>query len=253
MGGNRAAGPAVGVKTYGERAIPHLQALIERNERVMERLASRVVRDVRAGRSLLVFGSGHSAIFPLELYHRAGGASFVLPVVADFLLPTAGPPVVRALERSAGTASTILERYEPRRGEMLWIASNSGINAAVVDLALTARARGLVPVAFTSLPHSRAIASRHPSGKRLYEVCKETVDLGGVVGDSAIPLGRGTAAGPLSSLGSILLGHSILVAALARLERQGVCCVYTSVNTPQGEARNRKLEKAAKIRDFLLR
>lgn len=247
---------SINVTSYASVALPHLESLVERNSAVMQRLATRVVADVNKGRSLLVFGSGHSAIFPMELYHRAGGASFVIPLVADYLLPTAGPPVVRLLERTAGAASVLLNRAEPKKGEMLWLASQSGINGSVVDLAIEAGKRGLKTVAFTSVLHSSAVKSRHASGKRLFEVCDETVDLGGAVGDASLELGTqrdSLRVGPLSSLGAILMGHSILVAAMARLESQGVRCVYTSVNTPEGEARNREIEKIASKRDPLLR
>lgn len=243
----------VTVKSYGEAAIPHLYSLIERNEAVMNRIASRIVRDVRAKKSLLVFGSGHSSLFPMELYHRAGGASFVVPIVADYLLPTAGPPVVRALERTPGVAQAILARAEPKKGEMLWICSQSGINGAVVDLALSARKMGLYTVAFTSIAHSKSVKSRHPSGKRLFEACHATVDLGGAAGDAVIPIRDGLFAGPLSTLGATLLGHSILVAACAKLEERRIACVYTSVNTPEGESRNRSIEERAARRDPLLR
>jgi uncharacterized phosphosugar-binding protein len=247
----------IGVESYSAAALPHLQESIGRNRAVMERLAQRIVGDVQAGKSLLVFGSGHSALFPMELYHRAGGASFVIPLVADYLLPTAGPPVVRLLERTAGAASVVLNRIEPQPGEMLWLASQSGINASVVDLALEAKKRGLFTVAFTSQAHSQAVASRHASGKRLFEVCDETVDLGGFRGDASVQIagsGEGAiSAGPLSSLTAMLLGHSILVAACAELESRGVRCVYTSVNTPEGEARNRAMEQVAARRDVLLR
>lgn len=243
----------VNVRTYSQTALPHLESLISKNEKTMERIASQLVEDVSSGKSLLVFGSGHSSIFPLELYHRAGGASFVVPVVADYLLPTAGPPVVRILERTAGVATAILARAEPKAGEMLWLSSNSGINAAVVDLALEAKKRGMRTVAFTSLPHSQAVTSRHPSGKRLFEVCDEVIDIGGVRGDASISIAAGVAAGPLSTLSTVMLGHSILVAAIAGLEAKGIPCVYTSVNTPEGEARNVELEKVAQKRDPLLR
>lgn len=243
----------VNVRTYSQTALPHLESLISKNEQVMERISRQLVEDVSGGKSLLVFGSGHSSIFPLELYHRAGGASFVVPVVADYLLPTAGPPVVRVLERTAGVATAILARAEPKAGEMLWLASNSGINAAVVDLALEAKKKGMRTVAFTSLPHSQAVASRHPSGKRLFEVCDEVVDIGGVRGDASVPLSTGVATGPLSTLSTVLLGHSILVATIAALEAKGIPSVYTSVNTPEGEARNVELERVAQKRDPLLR
>jgi uncharacterized phosphosugar-binding protein len=244
---------AVSVRSYVERAVPHLWEVVERNHAVMERLATRLYRGVRAGRSLLVFGSGHSAIFPMELYHRAGGPFFVIPLFADYLLPAAGPPVVRIMERTPGVANLLLERARPRPGEMLWLSSQSGINSAIIDLALHARKYKLVTVAFTSLKHSRAVPSRHPSGKRLFEVCDEVVDLGGEVGDASISIGRDVRVGPLSTLGAVTAAHSILSAAMARLEQSGVRCAYTSVNTPLGEARNRALELRAAERDVLLR
>ncbi len=243
----------IDVRAYGSVAIPHLIGLLERNEAVMTRVAERLIQDVRGGRSLLVFGSGHSAIFPMELYHRAGGASFVLPVTGDHLLPTAGPPVVRVLERTPGAANALFNRVSPQAGEMLWLASQSGINAAAIDLALEAKRRKLRTVAFTSVLHSSAVKSRHASGKRLFEVCDEVVDLHGSVGDASLPVKKGVTTGPLSSLGAILLGNSIIAAAVTVLEKEGHRCVYTSVNTPEGEARNRKLEEQAMERDVLLR
>ncbi len=242
-----------GVLAYSTVALPHLQKVLEINLEVMETLVDRIVKDVKAGRSLFVFGSGHSSLFPLELYHRAGGVSFLIPVVADHLMPQAGPPVVRILERTPGAATMLLHRAQPKKGEMLWLVSQSGINAAAIDVALEAKKLGMHTVAFTSLVHSSAVKSRHPSGQRLFEVCDQTVDLDGRVGDAAVSLSKDVTAGPLSSLGSILLGHSILTAAAGRLEAEGHRCVYTSVNTPAGEMRNRELEDRAQVRDPLLR
>lgn len=245
-----------GIDSYSRVALPYLASILEENRMLMSKLASQIVEDVKSGRSLFVFGSGHSAILALELYHRAGGASFVIPVVADYLLPSAGPQVVRVLERTPGAASPLLARAEPREGEMIWIISQSGINAAVIDVAIEAKQRKLRTVAFTSVVHSQSIPSRHPSAKRLYEVCDEIVDLGGFKGDAALDVGgpeREIKAGPVSTLGAIFLGHSILVAATAELEAEGIRCLYTSVNTPSGEKRNQELESKAKSRDYLLR
>lgn len=240
-------------RSYSETALPHLERLISLNASVMEELSQKIVADVEVGKSLLIFGSGHSSLFPLELYHRAGGASFIIPVVADYLMPSAGPSVVRTLERTPGVATAILERAQPIEGEMIWISSQSGINGAVVDLALEAKKRGLFTVAFTSRAHSSAVKSRHPSGKRLFEVCDRVVDLDGAVGDACVPITETVTAGPLSTLGSVFLGHSILVSACSALEQLGIRCTYTSVNTPEGEKRNRQIEAKAAMRDYLLR
>lgn len=243
----------IDVKSYASVTLPHLQAVLNQNERVMKQIVDELVAGVCAGQSLFVFGSGHSSLFGVELYHRAGGASFIIPVLGDFLLPSAGPQVVRALERTPHAADSLLRRVEPRRGEMLWIASQSGINPAVVDLALEAKRLGMKTVAFTSLEHSKNVTSRHESGKRLFEVADEVIDLMGRRGDAAVSIGKEVTAGPLSGVTTAFLAHSIIVAACARLEETGVRCTYTSVNTPEGEARNADLEKKASHRDPLLR
>lgn len=245
--------PSDPLSFYGVRARAHLDQLLEVNRKPAERVLERLVKDVKQGRSLFLFGSGHSAIFCQELYHRAGGVSFVIPVIADYLLPSAGPPVVRVLERTPEAAVALLHRAAPRKGEMIWIASQSGINGAVVEFALQSKKLGLTTVAFTSRVHSEAVKARHPSGQKLMDVCDEVIDLGGEVGDASVEIQPGLKAGALSSLGSIYLGHSILTAAASILESQGVRCVYTSVNTPEGEARNRKIESQAAERDPLLR
>jgi uncharacterized phosphosugar-binding protein len=238
---------------YSEVALPHLERQLSANEAVFQEISAHLLKEVPQGGKLFVFGSGHSASLAFEVYHRAGGPSFVIPVVGDFLLPSAGPPVVRVLERTPGVAQALLDRAGPRPGEMLWLASQSGINGAVVDLALNAKARGLRTIAWTSRAHSQSLPSRHPSGKRLFEVCDGVVDLGGVAGDSAIPLNDRVSAGPLSTLTSVFLAHSLLVEVCGQLEAQGFPCVYTSVNTAEGEKRNREIEAKAAERDPLLR
>ena len=121
------------------------------------------------------------------------------------------------------------------------------MNAAVVDFALEAKAMGLNTVAFTSVDHSSAVPSRHESGKRLFEVCDHVVDICGFRGDSAIELVPGVRGGPLSSLTSIFLAHSLITTVCRELEAAGIPCVYTSVNTPEGESKNKAIEKKAAI------
>lgn len=242
--------------SYSDVALQHLKSIQKLNELCLQKIVRRLVRDVSRGRSLFVAGSGHSSLFPLELFHRAGGASFVIPVVADYLMPQATPGVVRVLERRPETALPILERARPRKGEMIWIMSQSGINGTSVEWALESKRRGLHVVAWTSRVHSQGVESRHPSGKKLFEVADEVVDLGGRQGDAMVPVAtkakgeKGVLhAGPVSLLGAIFLGHTIVVEAASQLEKLGVPCIYTSVNTPEGEKKNLTLESRAGLRD----
>lgn len=241
------------IRTFSQSALPYLESVLEKNHSELEKLADHLTQDVQAGKSLFVFGSGHSALQALELYHRAGGPSYVIPVVGESFMPTAGPTFVRVLERTEGCANVFLKRAQPKSGEMIWIFSYSGINPAVVDLALEAQRMKLFTVAWTGLEHSRAVPSRHSSGKKLFEICDQVIDCGGVVGDAVVSVNSTTSVGPLSTLGGVFLAHSVLTAVNGQLENSGVHCTYTSVNTPEGEKKNKKLEEMARQRDPLLR
>ncbi len=241
------------VTRYWSVVEAHAKATLKQNESKIIQQSELLVSKVKAGGSLFIFGSGHSSIFAFELYHRAGGASFVVPMVADFLMPTTGPHVVRNLERQEGLVPAFLRRFDLSSKDVVWVLSQSGINAASVDCATFAKAQGAHVVAFTSLSHSQQVSSRHSSGKKLYECAHDTVDLGGVRGDAAITLSSGVSIGPLSSLLAMTLGHTIVGLACETLESEGHSCVYTSVNTPEGESKNRLIEKQAGQRDSLLR
>ena len=241
------------IELYSKTALPHLANILHLNRSLMEGLADRIVQDVKGGRSLFLSGSGHSALIPLELYHRAGGPSFVIPMVADFFLPIAGPSVVRLIERTEQSFGFLFDRIRPKEEEMLWIFSQSGVHPAVVEFAIEARRRRLYVVAFTSLTHSSQLSPQHTSGKKLFEVCEWVVDLGGALGDAAVTQEGVPAVGPLSTLAGVFLSHSILCSALIQLERSGIRCVYASVNTPDGGLRNRDLEIQAGARDPLVR
>ena len=234
---------------YVQKVLDLVPGVVEKNIPVIREVTRRIVDGVAAGKYLMVAGSGHSAIFAMELYHRAGGPSFVLPVVTEKVLPLFGPALAREAERKPESMLPALMRMKPVRGEMLWICSQSGINASIVELALEARKLGLETVAFTSVAHSSSAKSRHSSGKRLMEVVDHVVDLGGVPGDALLPIAGGGAVGPFSTLSALIQAHAILSDACRELESRGIRCVYTSVNTAGGEDRNLKLEEAAALRD----
>jgi uncharacterized phosphosugar-binding protein len=238
---------------YSKVAVFEIQKALESNQAVFEKLHERLVEQVQKGGRLLIFGSGHSSVMAFEAYHRAGGPSFVFPLVADYLLPTAGPPIVRRLERTPGIVEPILARAQPTAIDTVFIFSQSGMNPSTIDLALAAKKASATTVAWSSLKHSASVKSRHPSGKKLYEVCDHAVDLGGVMGDAAVEVSPRVMAGPISTLSGVFLLHSLLVEVSADLELAGKRVVYTSVNTPGGEERNRAMEAEAAKKDWLMR
>jgi uncharacterized phosphosugar-binding protein len=123
-------------------------------------------------------------------------------------------------------------------GDVLIIGSVSGTGWRLVELALTARARGITVIALTAPAHSGRIPAQHPSGKRLFEVADIVLDNHAQYGDSFFEIqGFDTRVAAISGIAAATLMWALTVGIVERLVEQGVePSVYTSVNLPGGPA-----------------
>ena len=84
-----------------------------------------------------------------------------------------------------------------RAGDVLVVASNSGGNAVVGELAALARARGVPVIAIVSRAHATSKASRSAGGPNLQDIADVVIDNGGAIGDAAVGIeGFGNRVGP---------------------------------------------------------
>ena len=203
---------------------------------------------------LHLFGSGHSHLVAEEAFHRAGGLVPVNTMTEPFLTPLTPPRKSGRLERLSGIAAILLDYHEPRPGEVLLIVSNAGINPVPVELALEAKERALTVIAITSLHHARAVASRHASDKRLFEVADLVIDNCGEAGDGAVSFpGLVEKVGPTSLLAGAFIVNSIVCGVVERFLAKGLSPpVYLSANLPGGDEHNRRLEAKYRGRIRLL-
>ena len=215
----------------------------------IDRISRRILEAIRGGGVLHVFGSGHSQMVTEELFHRAGGLIPVNPIFEPMLMPSAGPRRVGPLERMAGVGQIIFSVQDFSSGEVLVLASNSGINPAVVELAQLSKERGMFTVGFTSLAHSKAVPARN-NGKKLYEVVDEFIDTCTPMGDAAVEIDNSDVkAGPLSSAVCIVVCELLVVRVAELFAESGqVPPVYQSANVPGGDERNRQLEEKYRSR-----
>lgn len=177
---------------------------------------------LRTGHQLWTFGTGHSHLLAEELYCRAGGLDGVRAVLEPSLMLHEGPAKSSALERLPGLAGTLLSVHDVKAGDVVLVASNSGRNAVPVEFAEECRARGATVVAVTSVRHSRSVASRAPSGRRLFEVADIVVDNCGVPGDAILDIpGSPEAVGPTSTVAGALIVQAIVCEAVDRLVAYG--------------------------------
>ncbi|WP_265736851.1 SIS domain-containing protein [Phaeacidiphilus oryzae] len=243
------------------RARSVLDLVAARNADPVRRAAGLVADCVAADGVLQAFGTGHSQAAALELAGRAGG---LVPSnrisLADLVLRGGDDRDALAdplLERRPGLAARLYELAGVRAGDLFFIVSSSGVNGAVVDMALLARERGHRLIALTSLAHTRAVEPRHPSGRRLADLADVVLDNGAPLGDAVLPMAAGGgpedgdpgAAQPpavcgISSLTSALLVQMVVAEAIGRLVERGIPApVYASANVPGGFERNLLLER----------
>ena len=188
--------------------------------------AARLAADaIRKGGFVFAFGTGHSHMLAEELFYRAGGLARVCPIFDEDLM----------LHRAAARSS------ELERKPGLAAFSNSGCTPAAVEMAEEAKKRGLATVAVTSLAHGRRMASRHPGGRKLADVCDVVLDNMGVYGDAAVPVG-GRPVGPTSTVVGALLVEAVVCRTVELCDEAGAPAeVFASANTAGGDAANEGL------------
>jgi uncharacterized phosphosugar-binding protein len=197
---------------YAEAAREALGQVAATQGEALEEAARLVADSVAAGGMLHLFGAGHSQLLALDAYARAGGLACVNPILDPALSPATGLELAR-VERTEGLAAEILAGEDLRPGEVVLVASNSGVNAVPVEIAIGCRERGLRVVALTNLEQARATAPRHPTGARLHELADVVIDNRCPPGDAAISLTAGDRVGPLTTV----VGAAVVSALCARV------------------------------------
>lgn len=181
----------------GKLADQFLDAAIDLLQRVRDEEAQSITEagtlladTVVGGGRLFAFGAGHSSLAAQDVVYRAGGLALMnllaVPGVVgvDVMPATLGS----ALERVDGLASAVLDSSPLREGDVLIIISLSGRNALPVEMAMSARARGVRVIGVTSVAYATETRSRHVSGTCLRDHCDIVLDSKIAIGDATLTL-----------------------------------------------------------------
>lgn len=231
-------------QTYIDTVLRTIETAWNCQQPEIEKASQALYAAIRGKHSVFVFGCSHAGMLAEEVFYRTGGLAILNPIFfSGVLLNTRPVTMTSKLERLPGLGTIILEENGVKAGDCLIVHSNSGRNTVPVEMAMTARERGVTVIGFTSLAHSETVDSRHPSGKKLYEVCDVVIDNCGVPGDAAVCVeGLAEPMGPTSTAVGASLIHAIVIEVVERLLADGITPpVFMSANLDGGDAHNRKI------------
>lgn len=217
---------------------------LEGQHDVIDQAAQMMFSTVLSQRNLFVFGASHAGILAEEMSYRAGGLAIVNPLFNPALMLNVRPlTLTSAVENVEGLGRVLVENSPLQAGDTLLIHSVSGRNAITIDVALSARERGVNVVAITSLATAARVTSRHSSGKLLAMVADITIDNLCEYGDAAIELaGMAQKVAPLSTImGATIANSLVLRLCEMMLENSLLPPVLASANIDGNQQINRDI------------
>lgn len=175
------------------------------------------------------------------------GSRFTVPVLVGSAMLHEGAVISSVYERTQGLVRPMLERYGMQPGDVIIIASNSGVNAAPIEAADYAREIGAKVIAITSIAYSSAIANGR---RRLADVADVVLDNGLPPGDAVVDLeGTGLRVGPVSTAVGVTVINAIFAEVASELSKSGDAPIYLSANMPGAAEINQKLVKKYRPRN----
>lgn len=228
-------------KEYLNKVGEIMEKAAETQAGAIEESAKLIADSIAGGGLLHVFGCGHSQMYAMEVFYRAGGlvpVNAILPPALS-LAPTAYLSTFG--ERVAGLAEAILKSEPVKEGDVMIIASTSARNNVPIEMAIEAKKRGLKVILLYSTAFAGSVTSRHVSGKLADAYADVALDNCGVSGDGVMEIdGVGAKFGPTSSVVGFALLQAVIVQTVENLHAKSVTPpIWVSSNLDKGDAINR--------------
>ena len=229
--------------------IKHITSLLEIVENTqadsIQKATELLFSTFKDGGSIYAFGASHAGIITEELYCRAGGLMIINPIFNPTLMLNTMPfNVTSCMERLEGFGQIIISNTELKKGDTLIIHSVSGRNSVTIDMAIKAKELGAKVIIISNLAYSKAVPSRHSSGKNLYEFGDVVIDNCGEYGDAGIAVDdSGIKVGATSTAVDSVIAN-MMVVGFAEL------CVKHGIEPPVFESANGKQDPDRKRRFF---
>lgn len=239
-----------GARKYIDAVRDRLDLIASDQQEAIDRAAAAVVEAIEAGGLVFLFGTGHSHMLAEEGHYRAGGFAAVCPVLCSSLMLHEGAVSSSRMERTSGLGPAVLARYRPTARDVLFVFSNSGVNAVPVETALAAKEIGMTVIGIVARDYAAQVPAGS-TGKKLAEIADVVIDNHGVPGDALVELGdSGLRVGPLSTIAGALILNAVLTEAGWRIcAKGGEPPIYISANMPGAKEHNAALVEEYRSRN----
>jgi uncharacterized phosphosugar-binding protein len=222
-----------------------MQSILVDERDALDRAAARVADQVAADRLVHVYGpGGHSNLAAQEIFFRAGGLMHVSAILDEGTLLSNGALRSMAVERTPGYGKIVIDDQRLGQGDLLILTNAYGINAALIDAAITARARGAFLIGFNSHAHANGSAAthpaRHPSRQNLHDIVDIAIDTKVPIGDALVSVeGVSENIAAVSTFANAFALNCLVIRTVAKLADRGLePPIWRSGNAPGGDEAN---------------
>ncbi len=170
-----------------------------------------------------LFGSGHSSLIAEDVFWRAATLANVHAIFESAVAGINEVTKTSKIEKLEGIGQVIVEYNRVLPPDAIICISNSGNNAATVDVALAAKERGVPVIAITNVTYADQLTTHHSSGKKLKDVADVVIDNCSLYGDAAVELdGFPQKVGATSTIPAAFIVPALLVQTCENLLEDGV-------------------------------
>lgn len=170
-----------------------------------------------------LFGSGHSSLIAEDVFWRAATLANVHAIFESAVAGINEVTKTSKIEKLEGIGQVIVDYNRIMPPDAIICISNSGNNAATVDVALAAKARGVPVIAITNVTYADQLTTHHSSGKKLKDVADVVIDNCSLYGDAAVELdGFPQKVGATSTIPAAFIVPALLVQTCENLLEDGV-------------------------------
>ena len=230
-----------------DKAIDILKEVRENQAGNIDKATDLMVGAIERDELIHVYGGGgHTTMVMGEMFFRAGGLANINPIMETGLSVFNQALKYLELERTVNYGSSIMKYYQLKKGEVLIIFHNIGINPATIDAAMEAKEQGAEIISVSSsywqkeMPEDHFI--RHPNKMNLFDLSDVCIDDYNPVGDALLKIdGLDTPFAPVSNIVDFYIAHWLEIDTIRKCVERGIKPpVWSSANTPGGDTINAK-------------